>query len=146
MGQPAVAFYVLTTDSREARLRLACRITDKAWKAGNSVLILHQDPAELRQLDDLLWTEGGDLAFLPHEIEADVPVTGVPVVLRTAAAASRPVDVIINLRDDIPGELALATRVVEIIDAEPARRESGRTRFKAYRELGIAPDTHHIGA
>ena len=145
MGQPAVAFYVLASDSREARLRFACRITDKAWKAGNSVLILNQDEAELRQLDELLWTEGGDLSFLPHEIETDAPLTGVPVVLRTAAAASQPVDVIINLREGIPGELPLASRVVEIIDADPARRDAGRARFKAYRELGITPDTHNIG-
>jgi DNA polymerase-3 subunit chi len=145
VGQPAVSFYVLATDSREARLRFACRITDRAWKAGNSVLILHQDPVELALLDDLLWTEGGDLAFLPHEIETDRPLTGVPVVLKIAASPGRPVDVVINLRDSIPGALPMASRVVEIIDSEPARRETGRARFKAYRELGIAPDTHNIG-
>ena len=140
----SVAFYVLPGDSREARLRLACRITDKAWKAGHSVLILHQDTAELRQLDDLLWTEGGDLAFLPHEIETDTPPEGVPVILKVDYRPSRPVDVVINLCDNIPGNLDLASRVVEIIDADPARREAGRARFKAYRDLGLSPDTHKL--
>ena len=143
-SQPAVTFYVLPTDSRAELLRMACRITDKAWKAGSSVLILHQDPAELRQLDELLWTQGGDLAFLPHEVETDTALTGVPVVLKTATAPTRPVDVVINLRDEPPGALALTSRVVEIIDADPARRDAGRARFKTYRDLGISPETHKL--
>ncbi len=144
MTLPAVAFYVLSTDTPEARLRLACRITDKAWKAGNSVLVLHQDPAELRTLDDLLWTCGGDLAFLPHEIEADAPLADVPVVLNVGSVPARPVDVVINLGERIPGGLDGIGRVAEIIDADPARRDAGRARFKAYRDLGISPDTHKL--
>jgi hypothetical protein len=36
--------------------------------------------------------------------------------------------------------------VVEIVDADPARRQAGRLRFKDYRTLGVEPVTHKPGA
>jgi DNA polymerase IIIc chi subunit len=34
--------------------------------------------------------------------------------------------------------------VIEVIDADPERRSSGRTRFRAYRERGLTPTTHDM--
>jgi len=45
----------------------------------------------------------------------------------------------------VPPAAQAATRVIEIIDADPARRQAGRERFKQYRALGIEPATHNIG-
>ena len=62
-----VDFYVTGESTRSARLRLACRLTEKAYLAGQQVLVWDTDAAELREFDALLWTFG-DLSFVPHAI------------------------------------------------------------------------------
>jgi DNA polymerase III subunit chi len=139
-----VTFYVLDDTSPSAQLTVACRITEKAWKAGHTVLIQHADPAELAQLDSMLWT-ANDHSFIPHEIGNEAPrLTAIPVVLTTSTGPTEPVDVLINLMPQLPTRPELASRIIEIIDADPARRAAGRERFKAYRERGFALEKHDL--
>ena len=131
--------------SPTAQLTVACRITEKAWKAGNTVLIQHSDPAELAKLDAMLWTLGTEQNFIPHDIAAEPPrLTGTPVVLNTGTGPTEQVDVLINLTPQLPTQPELATRIIEIIDTDPERRRAGRERFKAYRERGFALETHEL--
>ena len=131
--------------SPTAQLTIACRITDKAWRAGSTVLIQHGDPGELGRLDAMLWTAGNEHGFIPHEIASEAPrLNGTPVVLNTGAGPSAPVDVLINLRPQLPERPELATRIIEIIDADPVRRAAGRERFKAYRDRGFALEKHDL--
>ena len=67
------------------------------------------------------------------------------MLLSCGAPPPEGVDVLINLATQVPPVAGKATRVIEIIDGEPARRAAGRARFKKYRELGIEPTTHNIG-
>ncbi len=53
-------------------------------------------------------------------------------------------DVLINLNPQLPTHPELATRIIEIIDADPVRRAAGRERFKAYRERGFALEKHDL--
>jgi DNA polymerase-3 subunit chi len=136
---------VVEDASPTAQLTIACRITEKAWKAGNTVLIQHADPGELGRLDSMLWTMGNEHSFIPHEIATEAPrLTGTPVVLNTGTGPSAPVDVLINLRPHLPERPELATRIIEIIDADPARRIAGRERFKAYRDRGFELEKHDL--
>ena len=131
--------------SPTAQLTIACRITEKAWKAGSTVLIQHGDATELGRLDSLLWTAGNEHGFIPHEIASEAPrLTGTPVVLNTGTGPTAPVDVLINLRPQLPERPELATRIIEIIDADPGRRAAGRERFKAYRDRGYALEKHDL--
>jgi DNA polymerase-3 subunit chi len=135
---------VVTDSAPTAVLKVACRITEKAWKAGSTVLIQHADPATLGTLDEMLWV-GNDHSFIPHEINSAAPqLTGIPVVLNTGAGPTEPVDVLINLTPQLPARPELAARIIEIIDADPARRAAGRERFKAYRERGFPLETHEL--
>jgi DNA polymerase-3 subunit chi len=144
-GAPSgVTFYVLDEASSSARLRLACRITEKAFRAGQSVLIWHTDATELATLDELLWTFGDDRSFIPHERIVPGAVCEAPVLLTTSVAPEAGIDVLINLAPAVPRIAARATRIVEIIDGEPTRREAGRLRFKAYREQGLQPVSHNV--
>ncbi len=53
------------------RLKLACKLAEKAYLASQTVLVWHTDAAELRTFDALLWTFN-DGSFVPHEaIPAD---------------------------------------------------------------------------
>ena len=131
--------------SAALRLEVACRITAKAWKAGSTVLIQHPDPAQLDLLDEMLWSKGQQLDFIPHEIGTAAPrLDGTPVILNTGSGPTEAVDVLINLTGALPSRPELAARIIEIIDADPALRAAGRERFKAYRERGFALEKHDI--
>ena len=144
-AQPSVTFYVVEDAAPTVRLQVACRIIEKAWKAGSTVLIQHSDPAQLALLDELLWTKGQQQGFIPHEITAEAPrPEGTPVVLNTGSGPTEAVDVLINLTQGLPARPELAARIIEIIDADPALRAAGRERFKAYRERGFALEKHDI--
>lgn len=93
----------------------------------------------------MLWTFGNEQHFIPHEVATETPrLTGIPVVLNTGTGPAERVDVLINLTPQLPTEAQLATRIIEIIDTDPARRGAGRERFKAYRERGYPLETHEL--
>ena len=142
-----VDFYVLAEASATARLKVACRIAEKAYLAAHSVLVWHGERAELEALDEMLWTFA-DTSFVPHEWLTPGQQTDTPVLLSAAEPPAGPVDVLINLESapEPPAFLARVGRVAEIIDAEPARRDAGRARFKVYRQMGCAPSTHNLRA
>jgi DNA polymerase-3 subunit chi len=136
---------VVEDSSPAAQLTVACRITEKAWKAGSTVLIQHSDPVELGQLDMMLWTLGNEQNFIPHEIATEAPrLSGTPVILNTGTGPTEQVDVLINLTPQLPTQPELATRIIEIIDADPQRRAAGRARFKAYRDRGFGLEKHDL--
>jgi DNA polymerase-3 subunit chi len=140
-----VDFYILDDPSPSARLKLACKLAEKAYLAAQTVLVWHTDPAELRAFDEMLWTFH-DGSFVPHEMLAGGAVAEAPVCLSAGVTPSANVDIIINLAADLPPCLAQTRRIAEIIDGDDTRRRAGRARFKVYRELGVQPASHNIRA
>jgi DNA polymerase III subunit chi len=141
-----VDFYVLEEPSATARLRVACRLAEKAYLAGQKVVIWNPDPAELGQLDELLWTFA-DGSFVPHEtLAARAVQSEAPVLLTADAAPPGTIDLLINLGNEVPSCHARAERLADIIDGDETRRRAGRDRFRAYRELGLQPETHRVTA
>lgn len=141
-----VDFYVLEESSAAGRLRLACRLAEKAYLAAQVALVWHTDAQELKAFDDMLWTFM-DGSFVPHEmLTAGASSNETPVLLSAGTPPPTPVDIIINLAPDVPTCLAQTRRVAEIIDGDDSRRRAGRARFKAYRDLGIQPASHNIRA
>jgi DNA polymerase III subunit chi len=139
-----VDFYVLEESSASARLKLACKLAEKAYLTAQTALVWHSDAEELKTFDDMLWTFM-DGSFVPHEvITPNGSGNEAPVVLSAGTAPQAQFDVIINLAPAVPGCLSQTRRVAEIIDGDDSRRRAGRTRFKAYRDLGIQPGTHNI--
>jgi DNA polymerase-3 subunit chi len=135
---------VLADPAPTAQLSVACRIVEKAWRAGSTVLVQHADRAVLDTLDALLWT-ASEPGFIPHEIAAEAPaLAGTPVILNTGSGPTAAVDVLINLATSVPERPELARRIIEIIDTDPARRAAGRSRFKAYRERGFPLESHDL--
>ena len=144
--RPEISFYVLEEPSSAARLRLACRIIDKAYRAGQNVLVWHTDAAELATFDELLWTFGDDRSFIPHELVAPGVAAEAPVLLTTGAAPESGIDVLVNLSASVPPPALTerSARLIEVIDGDPERRNLGRARFRAYRELGCEPVSHNV--
>jgi DNA polymerase-3 subunit chi len=143
---PRVDFYVLAGNDSRARLKFACRIAEKAYLAGQHVFVWLDDSADLQGFDDLLWTFA-DRSFVPHELFGDVRQwQDTPVLLGCESQPQQSFDVLLNLGSEVPAAAAHAGRIAEIVDAEEPRRRAGRQRFRHYRELGLAPETHNIGA
>ncbi|HET9108054.1 MAG TPA: DNA polymerase III subunit chi [Steroidobacteraceae bacterium] len=139
--RPRVDFYVME-GTAAARLRVACRLAEKAYLASQRTLIWHTDRAELEALDELLWIFA-DGSFVPHEWLTSNQAQA-PVLLSAGSPPEAAFDFVINLAADPPPFLPLARRIAEIIDGDEERRRAGRARFKAYRELGIQPATHTL--
>lgn len=142
-GRPRVDFYVLEGTAAAARLKVACRLAEKAYLAAQRALLWHTDRAELETLDDLLWTFA-DGSFVPHEWLTSNGSGEAPVLLSAGPPPAEAFDFVVNLAAAAPPLLHLTRRVAEIIDGDEERRRAGRARFKAYRELGIEPATHTL--
>lgn len=137
-------FYVLESSDARERLKFACRVIDKAFGAEQRVLVWFDDAAALHSFDDLLWTFAQD-SFIPHEpVGPESNWEDSPVLLSCAASPPAGAEVLVNLATSVPALASNARQVIEIIDADPARRQAGRARFKQYRELGVTPTTHNI--
>src|SRR5579883_1507137 len=142
---PRVDFYLIEEAAPTARLKLACRLAEKAYLASQRTLIWHCERAELESLDELLWTFG-DGSFVPHEWLTSNGLAEAPVLLSAGTPPAAAFDFVVNLAADPPPFLQLTRRVAEIVDGDETRRRAGRVRFKAYRELGIEPGTHTVRA
>jgi DNA polymerase-3 subunit chi len=139
-----VDFYILEEASPAVRLKIACRLAEKAYLAAQTALVWHSDANELRAFDDMLWTFM-DGSFVPHDtLGADGIIDDTPVLLSAGVMPSKDVDIIINLAPELPPFIARTRRVAEIIDGDDGRRRAGRARFKAYRDLGVQPASHNI--
>jgi DNA polymerase-3 subunit chi len=155
-----VDFYVMEGTAAAARLKVACRLAEKAYLAGQRALIWHTDRAELESLDELLWTFA-DGSFVPHDWltsnglpghsdslqrVAQIAATSLPapVLLSAGAPPAAALDFVVNLASEPPPFLHLTRRIAEIIDGDEGRRRAGRARFKAYRELGVEPITTRL--
>ncbi len=129
-----------------ARLKFACRIAEQAFLDDLKVFVWLDDAAELRSFDELLWTFA-DRSFVPHEIFSDAGQwQDTPVLLCCDATPAQGFDLLLNLGSEVPAAAAAARRIVEIVDAQESQRRAGRNRFRHYRELGLAPETHNVAA
>ena len=135
-----VDFYLLTDADPRARARVACRLAEKAFESGQRVHLHCTDAAETETIDRLLWTFR-DRAFLPHGLAG----SDEPIELGHAEPATA-APVLINLTDEVPSWYARFERVVEIVAGEESSKQTGRIRFRVYRDHGSVPTTHELGS
>jgi DNA polymerase-3 subunit chi len=139
-------FYLLAGSDARERWKFACREIEQAFLADETVLVWCATEAEAAAIDDLLWTFA-DRSFVPHEpLGAQSAWEDTPVLISASAPPPSPPQVIVNLAVGMPPGIESAGRAIEIIDADPARRQAGRARFRKYRELGVEPTTHNVAA
>jgi DNA polymerase-3 subunit chi len=140
---PRVDFYVSEAAGADTRLRLACRITEKAYLAKQRVVVLFDDAALLPKFDEMLWTFG-DGTFVPHDAVSAGGACDSPVALTLGPLPADHADVLINLGSVVPPNFEKFARVAEFLDGRPEVRAAGRERFKVYRGKAIEPQTHNV--
>ena len=140
-----VDFYVSSNHDEEARLQLACRIAEKAYKLSHRVYIHTDDPHTASKIDDLLWTfrQG---SFIPHCLSEDNNAAQSAVVIGQQQPAVSEPQVLINLASAVPAFFSRFERVAEIVAGNDETRQSARDRFKYYRERGYPLETHELNS
>jgi DNA polymerase-3 subunit chi len=129
-----VDFYVLKSNNAKQRWLFACRLIEKAYLRDLRIVIASDTAADAKALDELLWTFN-ERAFIPHDLAA------AHITVEPAAPAA---ELLVNLTAGLPADWERFGRVAEIIDADEDRRRLGRERFKAYRDLKVAVETHQL--
>jgi DNA polymerase-3 subunit chi len=138
-----VDFYVLKSSTAKQRWTFACRLTEKAYLRDLKVVLLGDTLAEVEAIDALLWTFS-ERSFVPHDILSGGPGAALAVQLTQDLDSVASADLLVNVSTRLPARLDRFARVAEIIDADDERRRLGRERFKAYRELKLAVETHQL--
>jgi DNA polymerase III subunit chi len=139
-----IDFYILQPTAPQSRETYACRLTEKAFKAGKKVFLYTESFADAQRLNTQLWTFKGE-AFLPHDIYPDVHPSNVNVRIGYLPHQTHPsFEVLINLTLQVPPFFQEYERVLELINQTPDVRETGRQRFRYYRELGFELKSHEI--
>ena len=144
-----VDFYVLKSSTAKQRWTFACRLTEKAYLRDLKVVLLGDTLAEVEAIDTLLWTFS-ERSFVPHDIHRGRPSAAAAATSAAAVELTQDLDsvgsadLLVNVSTRLPARLDRFARVAEIIDADDERRRLGRERFKAYRELKLAVETHQL--
>ena len=149
-----VDFYILPDSSDDGRLKLACRLADKAVQLRLGVFVLAESERDARKLDELLWTFAQN-SFLPHRLtwEAGEAPIEEPVLIgcpeRDPMEAHQDGgqprwDLMINLTGEVPETFSRYQRLAEVVDTQPTRREQGRARYRYYRDRGYELKTHQL--
>ena len=81
-----VDFYQLSRDPAEAALPLIARA---AMKAGERMLVVSADEAQLARIGDALWTRLPE-SFLAHGMAGDKDAARQPILLSTATEPAAP--------------------------------------------------------
>ncbi|MDR3481049.1 MAG: DNA polymerase III subunit chi [Burkholderiaceae bacterium] len=125
------------------KIGYACRLVRKARAADCQVVLYADDPAQLRTLDDALWTFS-ELDFLPHAMAGDALAASTPVILADNAAGELPHhQILINLSATTPAHFAQFERMFEIVSTEASDAGAARERYRFYQQRGY-PLTHFV--
>ncbi|WP_271103899.1 DNA polymerase III subunit chi [Pseudomonas tohonis] len=131
-----VEFYVLSSSTPADRLRAACQLASKAWRHGLPVFVRCADKAQGAELDDLLWRFKAE-TFIPHGLHEDDPQA--PVVIGGDEQPEAAQGLLINLDASISPHLDRFSRIIEIVNQEPALLAACRENFRTYRQRGYDP-------
>lgn len=141
---PEVSFYVLSSRAEKERQYFACKLVEKAYRAGQKIYVLTDSENQSRYMDDLLWTFRAG-SFIPHQIYSGaLPDEENPVVIGSMEAPETWRKTIINLSARSPEDLGHTEKLLEILDDNEDIKTAGRNRYRYYQKLGFNNQTHKI--
>ncbi|MBA5686556.1 DNA polymerase III subunit chi [Rugamonas apoptosis] len=125
------------------KLAYACRLVRKAYTAGNRIVLMTDDAAQLAELDAMMWTFSAT-DFLPHVPAGDALASATPIILADSDSAELPHhDLLVNLSRRVPAGVDSFRRVIEVVSSDEADAAAGRQRYVAYKQQQH-PLTHFV--
>ena len=140
---PRIDFYIIEETGPALRLRLACRLIEKAYKNKHRIYVNADSQAQANQLDELLWTYKED-SFLPHNLYGDGPEPAPPIQIGFEKTPDKHRDILLNLSKSIPDFYKQFTRVLEIVSNDPEIQNTSRENYKSYINEGHDINTHKL--
>ena len=137
-----IDFYVLSSDQPRDGDIFACRLAEKAHRAGLRVLLAVDDPERAQQLNELLWTFRED-SFLPHDLQGEGKQAAVEINCGEDPGMHH--GLLINLCSEVPGWFSRFERLAEIVVQQPEALARSRSRFSHFRDRGYPLQSHRIG-
>ena len=125
------------------RLQVACRLAGKAVKQNQRLLIYAPDPETASRIDKLLWTWPAT-GFVPHCAVHAPLAAQTPVLVASNEETLPDCEVLLNLGAACPPHFERFARLLEIVSADEQDRESGRGRYRFYRERGYRIANHDL--
>ena len=132
-----VSFY-LFEKSPERQVESTCRLCRKIMRQTAKIWIFCPDTAVQQQLDDRLWSFDPE-SFLAHGIDQ----TEAPICI-SAQLPDTKEWIVFNFNNHPIEQAEQFSHIIEIVENDEAAKQVGREKFKAYRRLGIAPQTHKL--
>lgn len=141
----SVDFYVLSDGPENALELLACKLSEKALKAGNQVFIQTTDESQTSLLSELMWSHKPE-SFLPHELanESLQESSSAPICIGHTEAPEQCEELLINLSQKIPAAYARFERLLELVPPQQEARTALRENYGHYRDRGYPIKTHEI--
>ena len=132
-----VSFY-LFEKSPERQVESTCRLCRKISRQAAKIWIHCPDTDIQQQLDQRLWSFDPQ-SFLGHGIDqVDAPIC-------ISAGLPDQLDWIVFNFNNQPLEQAMQfSHIIEIVENDESAKQIGREKYKAYRRLGISPQTHKL--
>ncbi len=125
------------------KLAYACRLARKAYMAGNKIVVLAGNSAQLDAMNAAMWTLS-PTDFVPHVLAGDPLAVQTPIVLTDSEEVELPHhDILVNVSQLPPANYAQFQRVFEIVSTDEQDAQAGRQRFLHYRKLNLQP-THFV--
>ena len=128
-----IQFYHLTTTPLERALP---KLVEKAYSAGNRVLLVESAVEKLDLLNQVLWTYS-TLTFLPHGAVKDGGAEDQPILLSPTLDNLNRADVAVITDGTALPETSAFKRVTDMFDGnDEAAVQRARTRWKHYQNAG----------
>jgi len=135
----SIDFYFNADD----RLQVACRLAGKAVKQSQRMLIYAPDADTAGRIDKMLWTWPA-IGFVPHCAVHAPLAAQTPVLIASGEETPEGCELLLNLGADCPPHFERFTRLLEVVSADEAEKEKGRSRFRFYRERGYKIANHDL--
>ena len=127
------------------RLQVACRLAGKALSQKKRMLIYAPEPESAYRIDKLLWTSPA-IGFVPHCAADDPLAAETPVLIASDPHTPLSCELLLNLGAECPPHFERFERLLEIVPAEEAERQAGRSRYRFYLERGYKISNHDLAA
>lgn len=132
-----ISFY-LFEKSPERQVESTCRLCRKILRQTAKIWIYCPDLDIQKQLDDRLWSFDPN-SFLAHGInQVDAPI---------CISADLPNSnewIVFNFNNHALEPAPEFSHIIEIVENDEYAKQMGREKFKAYRALGMSPQTHKL--
>ena len=146
-----VDFYLIENSVADARLKFACRLSNKLQRMQQKTLIVTEDIHIGKQLDQLMWTYS-DTSFVAHDLLDTENLAGcthsslhiAELGLVNPKVLAGAYDVLMNLSSKVLAYSHHFSRIAEIVEADASAKSDARLRFKEYKEQGFNLSTHPI--